>query len=192
MPYYINGPPIPNPPKQLDLSPGRTSGRQLLFPFMNFTCSGTITRLAFLGWLSESSEQFNIASLTSWPYFSLWHQDRQYTSGYAFEEINPVIDDYDQLNISINRSIFSNQLVEVVLTINTTFSQGDILGIRLQQHDQSISENGINMAVLKQSEAYDQIHCQVCGAEYYDTGGCTDPAIENQEIPYIAIETGEM
>ena len=46
------------------------------------------------------------------------------------------------------------------------------------------------MAVLKQSEVYDQI--QVCDAQDYGFGSCTDLAIENQEIPYIAIETGEM
>ena len=61
---FVNGPPIPDPPPTLDLSRGR-----LLFPFMNFTCNGTIKRLTFLGWLNESGEPFDV---TSWPYFSLW------------------------------------------------------------------------------------------------------------------------
>jgi hypothetical protein len=156
---------------------------------MNFKCSGAITRLTFLGWLSESSEDLNVTGrLTSWPYFSLWHQDRQYTGGSAFEKMNQL--HYDQLSISINRSILNNQLVEVTLMTNVTFNQGDILGIRRQQRYPI--ENDINMAVLKQSGVYGRT--QICDAGNHEFGWCTEPAIEIQEKVYIsiAIETGEM
>ena len=50
------------------------STEQLLFPFMNFTCSGSMTRLIFVAHrahqLNPDGHQNNV---TSWPVFSLWH-----------------------------------------------------------------------------------------------------------------------
>ena len=177
MPYYIDGPPIPYPPQQLDFS----DARHLLFPFMKFTCTGTITKLAFLGWLSGSVEQFNVPRLTPWPYFSLWHQDQHWQQIYV--KIAGI--DYDQRNI--NRNILNNQLVEVTLTTNITFSQGDFLGISLLQHSSPI-ESGINMAILKQSEVHGRT--QVCYIYHnFEHDWCTESEIEKL---YIAIEIGEM
>jgi hypothetical protein len=113
--------------------------------------------------------------------------------GSTFKEINQIeFDDYDQL--SITRSMINNQLVEVTLMTNVTFSQGDILGIRLQQQPVergSPFEN--NLAVLKQSEVHGRT--QVCYVYYDQTAAdfeyvwCTRS--DNVEKLYIAIETGE-
>ena len=148
---FVNGPPVPASPPTLNLS----RDRQLLFPFMNFTCNGTITRLTFLGWLSDSSgagqvdNNIIITGLTLGPYFSLWHP--QYDM-YAFEEINQI--EVDQKSISISRSTLNNQLVEATLMTNVVFSQGDVLGIRLQQYYGTSIRSGISMKVLKQSRGY--------------------------------------
>ena len=151
---YVNGPPIPNPPQLLDLS----GGMQLLFPF---SCSGTITKLMFLGWLDESSAQFDVARLTSWPYFSLWHQvetTQNSRSNHQYEEVYQIgPDDLDlQMHIGsprLSMHRFNRQLVEVSLTTNVPITAGDVLGVTLQQRYPSPS-HGINMTVLKESNGY--------------------------------------
>ena len=172
---FINGPPIPNPPPTLDLS----GGRQLLFPFMNFTCSGIITRLTFLGWLNESSEPFDVARLTSWPYFSLWrpHQ-HQY-----FEEIQ-IGPSYHDLQASLRLNDQDDQLVEVTfsLTTNIMFSANDILGVT--RNDSTIHD-GISMAVLGYSET------PVCYTWQSTPARCNATMFQEKQ-PYIAIETGKI
>ena len=119
---FVNGPPIPNPPPTLNLS----RGRQLLFPFMNFTCNGRITRLTFLGWLSGSSEQFDVTSLTSGPYFFLRCQYISLrTRIYKFH--GP--DDLLTGSLSLSGINVTHQVVEVTLTTNVMFSADDILGV---------------------------------------------------------------
>ena len=49
---------------------------QLLFPFMNFTCRGMITKLSFIARRGSQELNNNIMSqnnITSWSMFSLWH-----------------------------------------------------------------------------------------------------------------------
>ena len=186
---YVNGPPVPYPPQLLDLS----GDRQLLFPFMTFSCSGTITRLMFLGWLDESSAQFDVARLTSWPYFSLWHRvehaqnlvwsrsNRQYEE---VRQIGPDILDLQMVSLRLTR--FNHQLVEVSLTTNVTITAGDVLGVTLQQRYPSPS-HGINMTVLKESNGYGKT--LVCYAGDMQLYTCNTSFF--QETPYIAIKTGE-
>ena len=173
---FVNGPPIPDPPQQLDLS----SGRQLLLPFMNFTCDGTITRLTFFGWLnSESSESFNVTRLTSWPYFSLWHQFYEHRGYEKVCEIGPEHSDL------LMGSMRLNHLVEVTLTTNVMINEGNILGVRLQSG--SPISNGIDITVLKDSRGYGKT--LVCDA--YEQSTRVRCSTEFQEKLYISIETGE-
>ena len=58
---------------------------QLLFPFMNFTCSGGLTRLMFVANRHRESNQ-NL--VTSWPMFSLWQTDEYY--GNLQRSVGPV------------------------------------------------------------------------------------------------------
>lgn len=173
---FVNGPPIPNPPHQLALS----SGRQLLFPSMNFTCSGTITRLTFLGWLNESSDQFSVTNLTSWPYFSLWHS---FYAEDGFMKVNGIGPDrYDSLRLDVMLNENDHQLVKVTLRTNVMVTEGNILGVQLQQND-SLIKNGIDMTVLKEPGGYGLT--LVCDNEITS-------CYEEFEIPYIYIQTGEM
>ena len=174
---FINGPPIPDPPQTLYLF----SGRQLLFPFINFTCNGRITRLTFLGWLSGSSEQFNVTRLTSWPYFSLWRP-----SQHQFEEIQIGPNNKYDLQASPRLNDQDDHLVEVTfsLTTNVMFSANDILGV-IQRSNDSIIYNGISMAVLGYSET------PVCYA-WQSTHARCNATMFREKQPYIAIETGEI
>ena len=179
---FVNVPPIPNPPRLLELS----SGREVLFPFMNFTCnSGTITRLMFLWW---QNGPVNADRLTSWPYFSLWHP-LHYDGG--FMEVSG-IGPYQlmgSLDVMLNRNNHYDQLVEVTLTGNIPFNNGDILGVRLQQSPDSSASNGISMTVLEQSEDHNQT--LACWRNIYTPDLCYTQSSSFQENPYIAIETGE-
>ena len=143
-----------------------------------------MTRLTFLGWLSESSQPFDITRLTSWPLFSLW---RQFIKGHFWlvQDIVPFETDLDQ-----HKTI--NQLVEVTLTSRVNFNEGDILGVKSQQRDGPILNGTTNatMTVLKQSGGYGQtLGCHMAG-----TSWCSESnAVTVQGIPYITvtIETGE-
>ena len=113
------------------------------------------------------------------------------------EALRRLIGLIDQQNISINRSTLNNQLVEVTLMTNVIrFSEGDILGIRLQQRDPPIRD-GISVEVLKQSRGYgttlDCLHTDY-GQSIPVYAWCNAAADSVQEKPYIAInlETGEM
>ena len=171
---FINDRLPPNPPQQLDLS----NGRLLLLPFMTFVCNGTITRLTYFGWLSEPSEHFSVRRLTSWPHFSLWRrcEDHHYFVKETVE-IGPT--DPDQLSVSM----LNRNNVVVMITSSVTFNVGDILGVRLQQRNTSIT-NGITISVQKQSDDYDQT--PVCGLQ--PNSSCSQPQnMTYQGRPYISI-----
>ena len=175
-----NGPLILDPPQILNLS----SGKQLLLPFMTFTCSGTITRLTFLGWLSESSERFNIARLTSWPYFFLWHRcDDHYDFYHKIAEIGPT--DPNQLRVSMMNG--NNVMVVITLTTSITVNEGDILGVRQWQGTASAT-NGITILPLQiQSNDYGQIQAH---DEPPSNSLCSPPNLVTmiyQGQPYISV-----
>ena len=150
---------------------------------MKFVCGGggTIKRFTFLGWVNESSEQFNVIRLTSWPYFSLWHQHNGQLQDWYQIVIGPEYHDELIVNIISNQP----QVVEIMLTFttNVAFSQGDILGVGLQQCDPPISRNGIHMTVLERPGIYGQT--LVCDININECNTSTGL------LPYIAIETGE-
>jgi hypothetical protein len=153
---------------------------------MNFTCGGTIRRLTFLGWLSESTERFDITRLTSWPHFSLWHpRHHPY-----FEEMQQIGPSYYDLQTDSLRLNANHQLVEVTfnLTMNITFSADDILGVTLTQRNGSTVGSGINMTVVKESRGYGKT--LVCYPNSRSTHACFEDSF--RERPYIAIETGEI
>lgn len=124
-----------------------------LFPFMNFTCNSTITRLTFIAkrtttiripYSSKTSRQLpqwtnelSTSYVASWPRFSLWrhYNDSFYDMGNG---IGP--SDSNQLlvlqvteidNMDSARLIHRTQieLTEVNLTEAVKFKEGDILGL---------------------------------------------------------------
>ena len=179
---FVNGLPIPDPQQHLNLS------RQLLLPFMNFTCNGTLRSLEFVA----TSDCNNAVNLMSWPYFSLWH----HRGGY-FEErshIGPSINP-----LSVGSSLMMNRPFIATLTQEISFRDGDILGVQLHQqgrshpgpipHTRSVFKDG-TIKVLKQIGGYGLT--QVCDCQ--NDGRCCEPnetSEKIQEIPYIAIETSK-
>ena len=102
-------------PIQAATSQIHPTSAQLLFSFMNFTCSGSITRLMFVAsafGLGDSSDR-------QLPVFSLWHR-------YG--------DKFKQKRTTIRVLTFDQparvQLVEINLTPPVWFTADDILGLR--------------------------------------------------------------
>ena len=179
---FVNVPPTSNPPPTLNL----VSGRQLLFPFMNFTCNGTITRLTFLGWLGESGgrQQSDITTrLTLWPHFSLW-RPRQDQYPEETEQIGPESPRQYRINATY-------QLAMVEVTINTRFYANDILGVTLLDRGDSTTESGISMAILTESRDYGKtLYCYYTDRGQREHISCNEDS--SRERPYIAIEIGEL
>ena len=153
------------------------STEQLLFPFTNFTCRGSITRLIFV-----TSRLGNLSGVSSWPTFSLWH--RQGGSYNEVRSIGPFHPDQITPVQPASRSVFDNRQVEVVqvsFSPPVPFEAGNILGLRQHPFNTSSSQY---IRVLRQTRGYGlKLICE--------PSGC--PAVSeypNQEVPYIAIETG--
>lgn len=191
---YINRQPRPATPQQLNLS----GNRQLLLTFMNFTCNGTMTKLTYIGWIRSLGIDYlhdDVSSwLTTWPYFSLWYQQfhgdyiEESHSGNIIGPSNP-----NQPGLSISR-VENSALVEVNLTTNVAFKEGDILGVRLQRRNNSFtmtrqqtSWNSLHVSVLKQTGGYGVT--LVCNRQNGDQ--CSEMSNKIQEIPYITVETSE-
>ena len=166
----------------------------LLFPFMNFTCSGNITSLLFVANRSGWSLDQNI--VLSWPVFSLWHQDSNGINFTQARSIGPHMHNSDQM-ASLQQPITSNCIqigdreVEVVVinfTSSIRFQTGDILGLKQHVNTPGNFEFGFSLPsikVLRQSGSYGLT--QIC--QY--TRGCAVDERKNQEMPYIAIETSK-
>ena len=169
--------------------------KQLLFPFMNFTCDGSLTRLMFAASRQrEPTQNF----ITSWPVFSLWHTDEDYRNFRL--SINPLNPNKITSLQPPSRSSIDDREVEVAM-INFAspirFVAGDILGLR--QHDRPQNEHRHNTSstgtlwpvvsdysikVLRQSGGYGlALTCD----EFYTS--CPIDINGAQEMPYIAIET---
>lgn len=153
---------------------------QLLFPFTNFTCSGSITRLMFVA--SKPNEIANLSMISSWPTFSLWH--RQGDSYNEVSSIGPFHPDQITSVQPPSRSIFNDRQVEVVMVNFSSpvhFEAGNILGLR--QHPFNTSSSRY-IRVLRQRWGYGlKLICEPSGCP-------VDIEYPNQEVPYIAVETG--
>ena len=161
---------------------------QLLFPFMNFTCSGSMTRLIFVArrthQLNPDRHQNNA---TSWPVFSLWHH-----TGGDFIERQPLGPMHPNQIVSVqpaSRSMSGDsQEVFEVLMINFVppiqFQPGYILGLR--QYSMSAQPNQYNITALRQIGGYGLTLS--CG-DYMRCPTNNIIGSGRQEIPYIAIET---
>ena len=172
---------------------------QLLFPFMNFTCDGNITRLMFVA--NRSRHRLSDSGVggsqiaTSWPVFSLWHQ---YDSDQYREMRSMVPFCPDERTPA---SVTDDVLVEAVNVIpHVRFEAGDILGLRQPfQHCQNTGAHGqssnwqsqllnCRVKLLRQRGGYGLT--QICtpstdsGCQVWDMG-----IEELQQTPYIAIET---
>ena len=125
---------------------------QLLFPFMNFTCSGSMTRLIFVArrahQLNPDSHQNNA---TSWPVFSLWHHTGDY-----FMERQPLGPMHPNQIVSIqpasrsmsgdSQEVFEVFMIDFMPPIQ--FEPGYILGLR--QYSMSAQPNQCNRQGLRQ------------------------------------------
>ena len=164
---------------------------RLLFPFMNFTCNGSLTRLMFV---ANRYRESNRNLVTSWPVFSLWRIDEDYGNFQQSTSIGP-----DQITLlePPSRSLIDDSEVDVVV-INFTspirFVAGDILGLRQHNRPQNISSTGTfwpvvsdnSIKVLRQSGGYGLT--LTCGDLYTS---CPTDINGVQEMPYIAIETSK-
>ena len=164
---------------------------QLLFPFMNFTCSGMITRLIFVAHRPyELTSENNVAS---WPVFSLWKN----RSGNFMEMQHSFPDQATSIQPAFESTTSDSQLEEVFM-INIMppihFESGYILGLRQNSlsatgtHDQTDLYNTIQ--VLRQRGGYGLT--LICGDQYRPEGSRRCPAVtvtNHKEMPYIAVET---
>ena len=170
---FVHGSPIP---AQDDLS---THQRQLLFPFMNFTCTSTLTSLTFIARVESSGPDRDGNGITSWPSFSLWHQsgiDNFMNMG----KIGP--SGPDQLTICPSEKDSDVRLVRVTLT--ATFEAGDIIG--LQQQNSPLHETinqGATVTVVRQ-RGYGLIW--VCDERNIICAVRVPGWRSIQQIPYIA------
>ena len=132
---------------------------QLLFPLMNFTCSGSMTRLILVAHrsrahqLNPNSRQSNV---TSWPVFSLWrHTGGNFIKRQALGPMHP-----DQI-VSVqpaSRSMSGDsQVVFEVLMIDfmppIQFEPDYVLGLR-QYYSMSAQPNQYSIRALRQREGY--------------------------------------
>ena len=180
----------------IDAATGSTidgSTQQLLFPFMNFTCNGSITRLMFVARkiniiARESSPKNAVRTLTSWPMFSLWHRE----SDSHFRKTNNIRDPLQITTLQPpGRVLIDDGEVGVVVinfTVPVVFEAGNILGLR---QDTGISlPNDLlvsySIKVLGQRRGYSL--AQICGQWVTFSGECAVTA-SDQAMPYIAIET---
>ena len=184
----------------------------LLFPFMNFTCNSTITRLMFVARLSNNWEtqlRFDTSyNISKWPQFFLWRRNNDHFYD-MYYNIGPF--SHNQLlNLHVQApetesmgTSTDNQigLIEVNLTAPVEFKEGDILGlrIRMEQHVESTespaspTQRSVNqvITVLGQRRGYGlTLFCNQNGWP------CNEPSQvnvhrEDQQMPYIAIETGK-
>ena len=187
---FINSPPTPLPePTQ---QPGSTTfSRQLLLPFMNFTCNGTLVRLIFVAnkhlQYYDHNAGGNVEKLTlaSWPCFSLWRHHRREGYFEKMHDIGPF--DPNQLTVFRAETTGVARLVEVNLT--ATFKEGDVLGVALGGQQSSAHGDPVStitpsndLKLLKEAEGYGRT--LVC-----NNTRCSEHSVMNQEMPYIAVET---
>ena len=129
-----------------------------LFPFMNFTCSGNITSLMFVGSRFRQSTHNNtvsqqLQSVTSWPYFSLWSLWGSTYHKVMHHVIGPTSPDRI---VSIQPAIMFDDKQMEVFRINITspipVETGNILGLR--QQTISAENHYCSIKVLRQIGGY--------------------------------------
>ena len=164
-----------------------SASAQLLFPFMNFTCSGNITRLMFVASGLSVSSVDDVIIISQRPVFSLWHRT---SDGDNFVKRSSMgIFNHDQPSNQPAR-VTDVGLVEVNFTPYVSFEAGDILGLRQQFITSSNLQSPVNIRVLRQRGGYGlTLICTQPGSEHSE---CRVREIEQlQQIPYIAIEISE-
>ena len=153
---------------------------QLLFPFMNFTCSGMITSLTFMARseLNTDSSQLQNGVLTSWPVFSLW----QRMPGSDFTQI------LNEVSIPVIGDIQEGVLVINITVPSIPFQSGYILGLR----QQNIQQPNNYIRVLRQIGGYGLTLISGNQNNVDWPTGWRFPAVnftKQQEMPYITIDT---
>ena len=166
--------------------------QQLYFPFMNFTCDGSITRLMFVA-RNRSRDV-----VTAWPTFSLWEDD-----GIIFREVINSMGPLPPSQITSlqppSRSSVGDKQVEVVVinfTVPVSFVAGNLLGLRQTQgYDWQHSTNtGTFMPQISSIRVLRQNGgglVMICDEWNSVVGECVGSMREVQEMPYIAIETSK-
>ena len=157
---------------------------QLLFPFMNFTCSGSITRLIFVA--RRYHEVNNDNNVASWPVFSLWHN----MSGDVMhiQHLGPMHPN-QIASIQPASTFMTDNSQEEVFMINFSspipFENGYILGLR-QYRNASSHQSDSYIKVLRLSGGYGlTFRIYNCSSQYMPRRCLT----KHQEVPYIAVDT---
>ena len=173
---YIYGTPI-----RTDLPNSLLPVDQLvLFPFMNFTCNGTIQKLIFLSkprcTMSAGPIETNPVSSLS---FSLWHRHPTVTDQYTVKR-----------STFINFTDNSTQDIRhIEVTFNkpdALFEEGDVIGV----HSSDLNDGSLLYQVGGSSGLL-----QVCSWDQSRQYGvnCLSPDWPDPRVrPYIAVQTGDL
>ena len=169
----------------------RTDQYYLLFPFMNFTCDGTITRLMFIARLISNSRihHFDPMLLSTWPQFFLWRDH-----GNDIHTIGP--SERSQIQTTGTESTYTNTVDEIgrfeidLAPSPVPFREGDILGLHMNHTFMIRIGNHAKLTVLGHRKGYGlRLSCN-------QDHVCTDPGQARREdiqfMPYIAVETGKL
>ena len=216
---HIYGPPVKLPP-MIPTYAGQThssivpppatqeeirdlSSEFLAFPFMKFTCNGTIKKLMFVSdRLVNDSADMTISPSVNVPDFSLWQQNSTDPRNFSMVHRSAPFS-YDQYVISHKSDTVG--LIEVNFTSSSNFKDGDFLGLKqrkttaellccynipalIAQHDVAIS-----LRILRQERGYDTTKVCSCCTGCDGCSQCQSPSSwHNRQItPFVAVETGE-
>ena len=175
---HLYGPPVPS---DLSLSDETQipplisdNGLALIFPCMNFTCSGRIKKLIFVA-LDE-----NLMDTSRLPIFALWNTTC--TSGQCFWIEKQRLDTQHPQLVYMSNLSQGVGVYEIVLTSNISFHHGDYLGLR-----RPFTSTQQPALLYQRDGGY-------CNAEALTLNNDqTRQIVERQDsiLPYIATETGQ-
>ena len=181
---HLYGPPI-NTESSTNTLVGTAAGG-ILFPCMNFTCSGRITKLMFIAPIINRT----LCSSVQWPQFWLLRQrhcetvEQCYTSWFDMDDIHVRLSASDQLCSPIHRNRGFG-VYELDFSTNNidyyTFESGDYLGVYYPTacHEQTCQRQNI---LYQNGGGY----CEANIRLHPQSDQPRDPV-----LPYIALETGE-
>ena len=164
---------------------------QVIFPFINFTCTGTIRRLIFVARLERSSYPLwqTLSNFDAWPHFYLWRHNSHYNDDdHCFNNMCSIgPSSPDQLVCVATNTDAQIGLIEMTLPTSVGFEEDDILGLQQQSN---LRTPASTVSVLRHRRGYGLIvNCPI------GVPVCNEPKQinrENQQMPYIAIKTGKL
>ena len=153
--------------------PLSTAGGHILFPCMNFSYSGRITKLMFIAPTVNAASQ----SITQWPQFLLW-RERELNEPIALNASNEQCNVYyDNGNYGIYELDFSSN--------HYTFQNGDFLGVSYSGDCQSGCQR---LNILYQNGGG---YCDAVIMTLYNSSGRRVNDLIGPLLPYIGLEIGK-